>query len=540
MAWLEARAVSTESPPAAPPATARSSPLALPSPSEVNRAAAQIEGEVGRHGFAGAGVLALAMGAGFLLSLPYPGAAAYVPSLAGAALALGLFVLAETAHRTLGFVTGPVRGAAMALLYISALRLSWFSPRPALPPGSVLAGAVLAFVAATNVAYAFQRRAPWLFGVALLLAAANALIVGGAGYVLLSLVALAGAAVVAARLAGWTWTLPLGIVAGNFTYVLWAVGNPVRGGAYRFVHDPASAPAAALAMLAAFALGGLFRRDRAREDGMIHAATALNCALGYAGFLLHTAAAFPRTFADWHAAAALMLLGLAIAFWRREQSRVATFFYAMTGYAAMTMAIVKLAPAPAVFVWLSLQSVVVVATAIWFRSRFIVVGNFLVYALIVLTYAVLTERETGISLGFGLVALVSARILHWQQRRLDLRTELMRNAYLVSAFIVFPYALYHLVPPSYVGLAWVGLASGYYGLSLVIRNQKYRWMGHATLLLSLVYVVVVGTRQFEPIYRVLSFLALGAVLLLVSRTFTRRRETRPGSDPRDSHPLHSG
>jgi len=42
-----------------------------------------------------------------------------------------------------------------------------------------------------------------------------------------------------------------------------------------------------------------------------------------------------------------------------------------------------------VFVWLSVQSVVVVATAIWFRSRLIVVANFAIFLAIVLGYVVL-------------------------------------------------------------------------------------------------------------------------------------------------------
>ena len=146
------------------------------------------------------------------------------------------------------------------------------------------------------------------------------------------------------------------------------------------------------------------------------------------------------------------------------------------------------------------------------------------YVGIVLGYIVVAENETGISLGFGLVALVSARILNWQQDRLELKTTLMRNAYLVGAWLVFPYAFYHLVSGKFVALAWVGLALSYYGLNWIVQNQKYRWMGHATLLLTLCYVVVVGTSRFEPVYRVLSFLVLGTVLLIVSLVFTRLRK----------------
>ena len=244
----------------------------------------------------------------------------------------------------------------------------------------------------------------------------------------------------------------------------------------------------------------------------------------------HCAAAFQQNFVAAHLAASAVLLLLAVAFWLREQSRISTFVYAMTGYMALSMAIFKATPLPDLFVWLSLQSVLVVATAIWFRSRFIVVANFLIYTGIVLAYVVVAKAENGISIGFGIVALVSARILNVQKERLELKSELMRNAYLLSAFIIFPYASYHLVPAKYAGLAWVGVALLYYGMNLLVRNQKYRWMGHGTLLLTALYLVIVGVSRFEPLYRNLSFLVLGTVLVAVSLVFTMLRSRRKQSD----------
>jgi len=142
------------------------------------------------------------------------------------------------------------------------------------------------------------------------------------------------------------------------------------------------------------------------------------------------------------------------------------------------------------------------------------------------------KQETGISVGFGIVALLTARILNWKKERLELKTELMRNAYLASAFVVFPYALYHLVPRAFVSVAWVGIAVAYYLMNLIIRNPKYRWMGHLTLLLTVLYLIVVGVTQLAPGYRIVSFLVLGTVLLAVSLIFTqvrarRKRESGP-------------
>jgi uncharacterized membrane protein len=58
------------------------------------------------------------------------------------------------------------------------------------------------------------------------------------------------------------------------------------------------------------------------------------------------------------------------------------------------------------------------------------------------------------------------------------------------------------------------------------RNQKYRWMGHATLGLTTIYLVVVSLGRSDPGNRVVSFLVLGAVLLIVSLSFTRARRKK--------------
>jgi hypothetical protein len=105
---------------------------------------------------------------------------------------------------------------------------------------------------------------------------------------------------------------------------------------------------------------------------------------------------------------------------------------------------------------------------------------------------------------------------------------MMRNAYLGSAFIVFPYSLYHLVPRAFVSVAWVGVAVAYYLMNLIVRSPKYRWMGHLTLLLTALYMIVVGIFQLAPALRIASFLILGTVLMVVSLLFTMARARRRG------------
>jgi hypothetical protein len=492
----------------------------------VGRVEDELEFEVGQTWFARVGIIVLTIGVGFTISLPYASLPAGVPSLIGYALAAGLFGLARIWRQSFELVSGYLRGVSMALLYFATLRLYFFGAQPVLSTETMVGRALLVAVVAINLILGYRRHSPWLIGLALVTGYVSLVAVGAAGFVLGGLIVLAALVLVASRQGDWPGLVLAGIPLTFATYLIWAGNDPLLGRPFQWVSSPQIGPAFALGAAVILAAGALGRKNRELEDGLTNTCALLNCALGYGVFFVHTLARFGGIFAWSHLVASLVFLGLAVAFWVRERSRVSTFLYAMTGYMALSMAIIKASAVPDVFVWLSLQSVVVVATAIWFRSRFIVVANFLIFAVIVLGYVFVATQETGISIGFGIVALVSARILNWQKDRLELKTELMRNAYLLSAFIVFPYALYHLVPATYVGLAWIGLALAYYGMNLLVRSQKYRWMGHVTLLLTALYLVIVGTSRFEPVYRVLSFLALGTVLLVVSLSFTRLRKAQ--------------
>jgi hypothetical protein len=258
---------------------------------------------------------------------------------------------------------------------------------------------------------------------------------------------------------------------------------------------------------------------------MANAAIFLNASVGFLIYLAHTLTCYQASFVGAQLAASVVLLLLAFPH-AREKDGIGSFVCAMSGFAALSFAILKATHPPDVFVWLSLQSVIVVATAIWLRSRFIIVANFVIYLGILAGYVAVAGQERGISIGFGVVALVTARLLGWKQQRLELKTGLMRNAYLIVAFLVFPYALYHLVPGAWVGLAWVGMALLYYVIAAVLHNRKYRWMAHATLLLTALYLAIVGISRLEPLFRNLSFLVLGAVLVIVSLVFTRLRMRR--------------
>ena len=74
-----------------------------------------------------------------------------------------------------------------------------------------------------------------------------------------------------------------------------------------------------------------------------------------------------------------------------------------------------------------------------------------------------------------------------------------------------------------MAISWVALAFLYYTLSLLLKNKKYRWMAIITLLLTVVYVFILGITSEDFTYKIISFLVLGVVLVAVSLIYTRIR-----------------
>jgi len=423
----------------------------------------------------------------------------------------------------------------MALLFFATMRLCYFGMPPLLVPTSVAAGAWMAVAVAVNLAIGWWRKSVWLTAVALVTGYAAALAGDTPWGVLAMVTALTVVACLALLEKDWPWLLVFATPCSFATYLIWALGNPVVGNRPEVVAGPLAGVCLLLVWMAMNGVAMAWRRDRASEGPESQVGSVLNCG-GYLLILAHSVIRYQEVFFAINVAASLVLLGLAAMFWVREQSRFATFVYAMTGYAALNMALIKVTEVPDLFVWLSAQSLLVVTTAIWFRSRFIIVANFLIYLAVATSYMMLVQKETGISLVFGLVALTSSRILKWQKDRLELKTEMMRNAYLTSAFIILPYAFYHIVPSSWVALSWVGIALFYYVMNLLTKARKYRWMGHNTLLLTVVYILIIGVGRLHGTQRIISFLVLGTVLMAVSLVFTmiRARQRRSESTGQNS------
>ncbi|MBT8387736.1 MAG: DUF2339 domain-containing protein, partial [Ignavibacteria bacterium] len=473
--------------------------------------------------------VAFTIGMGFFLTFPLNGLPAGIPIVLGYLMTAVVLIASKVLKKSFAHFTGYAIGGSIIISYLTTLRLHFFGSEQFITsPGIEIL--LLVVVTVGSLVIAVRRNSVYLTALALLLGYVTAMINSNTYLLFISLIILSVLVVYLTLRYSWRGLLIYGIVFTYFAHLLWFLNNPFFGNVMQIVTSPQTNVLFILAYLFVFSLGCILRQDKDSEVFNVILSSFLNAAGGYGLFLIITLLSVTPSFGIFHFAAFLISITITIIFWIRISSRYSTFIYAMLAYTALSVAIIFTFSAPTFFIWLCWQSLLVVSTALWFRSKFIIVTNFIIFIGVMIAYLV-SEGSIGVeSLSFGIVALVSARILNWQKERLELETNKLRTAYLLTSLLIIPYSFYHIFPSELVGISWVGLAMVYYLLSSILKNNKYRLMSLGTLLMTVMYLLVFGITSSETMYKIISFLLVAGVLIVISLIYSKRKNKPVSED----------
>ncbi len=124
----------------------------------------------------------------------------------------------------------------------------------------------------------------------------------------------------------------------------------------------------------------------------------------------------------------------------------------------------------------------------------------------------------------GIVALWFLIALALQPRE-DGTAEILRPGYSVAAGLVMAVALFREVSGGMLTLSWSGEGIILLAAGFLLRERTLRLSGLALLLGCIGKAFLYDLRHLETTYRILSFVGLGAILLLVSGAYTRFKDT---------------
>ena len=76
----------------------------------------------------------------------------------------------------------------------------------------------------------------------------------------------------------------------------------------------------------------------------------------------------------------------------------------------------------------------------------------------------------------------------------------------------------------YLTASWSMLALAFFTCGIVVRERVYRWLGLGLLACALGRIVIFDVWRLETIYRIMSFMALGVVLLVLGFVYSKYQE----------------
>ncbi len=488
-----------------------------------------IEFRFGEKWFGKIGIIAFLLAVFNFLVLPFESVPSHIILFAGYFISIALILTSTFGEKFLKNLSGYTMGSGLILLFVTTLRLHFFSAEPLLSSKPILIF-LLYLVSTFSVLISLKRNSIYLAILSELFLYGSTLI---SNYPILIFIALIGGALIASYLEkkyNWDGLSIFAILLTFIVHLLWYLNNPAIGNEMMIVPDWKLNLLFIPVYMIVFGSTNVNKGSDEIDDFPSLLKTLFNAFGGFGLFLFISFNSNHNYLGVLNFGLSIILLFLASLHWTKQKSKFSTFVYSMLAYAALSVAIVFTFSSPDYFIWLCWQSLAVVSTALWFRSKFIVVTNFFIFILIFLVYLTTNGTEIPLyGLSFGIVALISARIMNWQKERLELKTDNLRIAYLVVAFLLIPFVLYLNIPSQFVGITYILLALIYYYIGKIINNKKYRLMASGTLILSLIYILIFGLTSSNTTYKIISFLVVSIALVVISTIYARTKVIEKGN-----------
>lgn len=479
-----------------------------------------IEFRMGEYGMAWLGNIVLLFGITFLVQYLQNSGQQLLSVCCGFLAVAGIYASAWFTRKAFGYLSTLLSYNGHILLFYMTLLLHFAQGRPLI--SSTFGGvAVLSVVPFILYYRAFRQKSQILAGMALIFLLATGILGNSTGLI-------TGFAALTTILVmflyerfGWIRMVFLFIFLIYLTHLNGLLGNPLGGNAPELLRSPGTAEFWLIVSGFVFSLLALVPKKETASDDFIITTIVWN-GLGFTFLLVLMVISFlPESYVPLMIVISLFCLGYAVLLQTKSPIKIAASMYALYGFLAMSVAFYGLLLFPGAYLLLAIQSLLVVSMALWFRSRFIVVMNALLFILLFVLYLTEKTGTNAINFSFMLVAFITARILNWKKERLQIKTDLIRNIYLVVGFVMTLISFYHAFPKSYITASWILAALLFFLMSRLINNTKYRWLAISALLASAVKLIFVDLKQIDIGVRVLMFLVLAAISITISILYTR-------------------
>jgi hypothetical protein len=480
-----------------------------------------LESRIGEYGMAWMGNVVLLFGILFLSQLLQNNNQLIFSLIFGIASVALVYLLAHLTRRSLPYMSRLFQYNGHLLLYIQAMRICMF-PGSRMIEDPLLSHALVMLVLLALIYLAYRKSSQLLAIIVWLMGLITAIADGHAHFMLPFMVLISGSAIWFTIRKGWWTGLFISVFLSYFIYLMWIMGNPIMSKSFEFLSTHHMGHFYLFVCALAYSLMGLLPES---ENITLKKLNPLLVWNGLSFSFMYTLTVLAFFTENYY-----VLFGLIAAFcilysiWLQIRGtwKPAAAMYALYSFVALSITVAGLFRFPLAFLLLSIQSLLVVIVALWFRSRFMVIMNTLLFAGLLIAYFITGETLHTINFSFAIVALGTARILNWKKQRLEIRTELIRNIFLFTGAVMVLFSLQQAVPTNFVTLSWTLSAMLFFVLSVLIRNMKYRWLGIITLVVTAFYLFIVDLSNISLGYRIVALMFIAAISLGISIFYSRR------------------
>ncbi len=466
------------------------------------------------------GNIVLFFGITFLVGYLQKSDYAIFSTVAGFLAVAGIYAVSYFTRNSYSYLSKLFAYNGHFLIYYLTLRLHFFQADPLIKSESV--GIILLFLVVGVLLFkAYQKKSQLFTGIVLIMLLITGVI---SNSVLIASATTAVTALISILLYyrfDWIKLAFISIFLVYAAHFNWLINNPFLGNNPEFIATPGMGYLYFIATGFIFSMLALIPKKETVSNDFIIVSLIFNGLAFTVIMAMVIVTYFESNYVPIFATITFFCLIYSIILQSYSSIKVMASMYALYGFLALTVAIFGIWGLPKSFPFFALQSLLVVSMALWFRSRFIVVMNTLLFLGIMIFYLFGSAHTNASDFALMLVAFISARVINWKKERLNIKTELVRDIYLICGFTMTLIAFYHASPAAFITASWIAAGVLFFLLSLMMKNIKYRWLAIATMVASACRLIFVDMSSVDIGYRVMVFLGLAIISITVSILYTK-------------------
>lgn len=480
-----------------------------------------IESKVGEYGMAWLGNIVLLFGILFLTQLLQKNGQVLFSMTFSFLSVAGIYLLGYFSRKPFPYMSQLFIYNGHIMLFIVSMRVHVI-PGSRIMDSALFGYGIVLLVLIALIYLAFRNKSQVLAVIVWMMALIAAIYSDSTHLMLALMVGVAWTSIYFASRNSWWIGLIISIIMVYFTFLMWILSNPFISGSFEIIPDHQNGLIYLFICALFYSFLALFPKSERVKELFLQAGIILN-GIGFSFILtLAVLAFFTHNYYLHFGIIAAFCMGYSIWLQSRGVWKGIAALYAIFGFVSLSITIAGIYHFPLAFLLLSIQSLLVVSMALWFRSRFIVIMNALLFIGLLITYLATADSLISTDFAFAIVALITARVLNWKKKRLEIRTELIRNIYLFTGALTLLYSLQHAVPDQFVTLSWALTAMLFFLLSVWIKNIKYRWLAIFTMVITVFYLFMVDLENISLGYRIVALLFISLISLGISVFYTRR------------------